>query len=436
MLPNKRNENSFNFKHEGRPDAFGASMGNYIEVQRKFDSRALDNMEAINELIEALEANSASESIGTPFLTFNPGDSENVESQLNSLDTAIGGRVYSEENYVVNLQSVTDSLEAIDVHLGSITTLLNGYITSNDLRSTAIEGVNSSQQTQLDNKPDRSEILTKTNTTAYEPTTDYHPATRKFVIDNASSGGMPIATYDPQSKQDDAFHMDNMTEGTDTKVFTAGERTKLQGIQTGAQVNTVNSVNTKTGAVTLNNEDVGLGNVDNVKQAPHTHVGSVGDAHGVATLAEAGFMSHTDKSKLNSLTAHNVYSFGPFTSGTTVTLPNRTYKVSVYGYVYKQTGGSASLNITVSGVSEAITIASGFRGGTGVAMTAQGFLEVTKLGDRLMGTRRHQYNGGSGYPSTLTEDTVLVNHTQTWLSSVQFNSAGDSRTVLILAFTR
>lgn len=41
------------------------------------------------------------------------------------------------------------------------------------------------------------------------------------------------------------------------------ERTKLSGIAAGAQVNTVNSVAGKTGAVTLSKADVGLSNVDN-----------------------------------------------------------------------------------------------------------------------------------------------------------------------------
>jgi hypothetical protein len=42
----------------------------------------------------------------------------------------------------------------------------------------------------------------------------------------------------------------------------------LAGIQAGAQVNTVTSVAGKTGAVTISKSDVGLSNVDNVKQMP------------------------------------------------------------------------------------------------------------------------------------------------------------------------
>jgi len=46
-------------------------------------------------------------------------------------------------------------------------------------------------------------------------------------------------------------------------LMTAADKSKLDGIATGAQANTVTSVNTKTGAVTINASDVGLGSVNN-----------------------------------------------------------------------------------------------------------------------------------------------------------------------------
>lgn len=55
---------------------------------------------------------------------------------------------------------------------------------------------------------------------------------------------------------------------SNTNAYTDAEKTKLSGIASGAQVNTVTSVASKTGAVTLVKGDVGLGNVDNVKQMP------------------------------------------------------------------------------------------------------------------------------------------------------------------------
>lgn len=50
----------------------------------------------------------------------------------------------------------------------------------------------------------------------------------------SGSGDMVAATYDPNSVEDDAFDMANMVEATTEKIFTATERTKLSGIETGA----------------------------------------------------------------------------------------------------------------------------------------------------------------------------------------------------------
>ena len=59
-------------------------------------------------------------------------------------------------------------------------------------------------------------------------------------------------------------------KGLSTNDYTTAEKNKLAGIEAGAQVNTVTSVAGKTGAVAVSKSDVGLGNVDNVKQASKT----------------------------------------------------------------------------------------------------------------------------------------------------------------------
>ena len=56
-------------------------------------------------------------------------------------------------------------------------------------------------------------------------------------------------------------------KGLSTEDYTTAEKTKLAGVATGAQVNTVTSVAGQTGVVVLSKSDVGLGNVDNVSQA-------------------------------------------------------------------------------------------------------------------------------------------------------------------------
>lgn len=56
-------------------------------------------------------------------------------------------------------------------------------------------------------------------------------------------------------------------KGLSTEDYTTIEKTKLSGIEEGAQKNTVTSVAGKTGAVTLAASDVGLENVDNTSDA-------------------------------------------------------------------------------------------------------------------------------------------------------------------------
>ena len=103
--------------------------------------------------------------------------------------------------------------------------------------------------------------------------------------------------------------IDMIVEDTNLKIMTTAERTKLAGIETGAEVNVVTSVASKTGSVELVKADVGLNNVDNVQQAPLTHVGSNGDAHSVVTTDINGFMSSVDKTKLDGVeTNANNYS--------------------------------------------------------------------------------------------------------------------------------
>lgn len=45
----------------------------------------------------------------------------------------------------------------------------------------------------------------------------------------AAAGALMAATYDPNTVADDAFDMDNMVEGSDTKILTAAERTLIAG---------------------------------------------------------------------------------------------------------------------------------------------------------------------------------------------------------------
>ncbi len=75
--------------------------------------------------------------------------------------------------------------------------------------------------------------------------------------------------------------------------YTDAEKSKLSGIQTGAQVNTVTSVAGRTGAVTLTKSDVGLGNIDNtsdknkpISDATQTALNSKADASALSQKAD------------------------------------------------------------------------------------------------------------------------------------------------------
>ena len=76
----------------------------------------------------------------------------------------------------------------------------------------------------------------------------------------------------------------------------------------------------KVGGTTVINDSRALENISNLKtvggsailgtgdipfpsSAPSSHVGATGTAHGVATTSVAGFMSATDKAKLDELAA-------------------------------------------------------------------------------------------------------------------------------------
>ncbi|MDN5940168.1 MAG: hypothetical protein L0H83_16100 [Salinisphaera sp.] len=124
--------------------------------------------------------------------------------------------------------------------------------------------------------------------------------------------------------------------------FTSAERTKLTGIENGAEVNDVDSVAGRTGAVVLTSTDVGLANVTNDAQlkaasnlsdvanattaranlgansATNLTTGTLpaarfndtshgsrggGSLHAAATTSVAGFMASADKTKLDAIEA-------------------------------------------------------------------------------------------------------------------------------------
>jgi len=75
-------------------------------------------------------------------------------------------------------------------------------------------------------------------------------------------GDMTKTVYDPDNIEDDAFDMDNMKESSTSKIFSDTERTKLSGIEDGAEVNTVDSVFGRTGDVVSEPNDYTWDQID------------------------------------------------------------------------------------------------------------------------------------------------------------------------------
>ncbi len=98
-------------------------------------------------------------------------------------------------------------------------------------------------------------------------------------------------------------------DGLTQKNFTTTLKIKLDGIESGADVNAVDSVAGKTGAVTLNNGDVGLGNVDNKSSA--TIRSEIVDADIPSTIARdseltTGLSTKVDKVNGKGLSSNDV----------------------------------------------------------------------------------------------------------------------------------
>lgn len=107
-------------------------------------------------------------------------------------------------------------------------------------------------------------------------------------VDNTSDLNKPISNATQTA-------LDNKVDkvagkGLSTNDFTNDFKTKLEGIEAGAEVNTVNSVAGKTGNVTLDKTDVGLSNVDNTSDLNKP----------VSTATQSALNGKVDNSTLNS----------------------------------------------------------------------------------------------------------------------------------------
>lgn len=117
---------------------------------------------------------------------------------------------------------------------------------------------------------------------------------RKGYVDNAvanaGGGDMMKAVYDPDNKNANAFNADNHVGGSVNGVFTVGEKSKLNGIQPGAQVNPGAATTSAAGLMSATDK----AKLDSVEANAQPNPG-------VATTLADGLMSLADKAKLNAI---------------------------------------------------------------------------------------------------------------------------------------
>ena len=161
---------------------------------------------------------------------------------------------------------------------------------------------------------------------------------------------------------------------------------------------------------TLENKPTTLSGYGITDAAPSSHIGATGAAHGVATTSVAGFMSATDKSKLDSITAGaNTYTHP--TSGATAGT-YRSVTVDANGHV---TAGTNPTTLSGYGITDAAS--SSHIGATGAAhgvatTSVAGFMSATdksKLDGVASGANNYAHPTSGVTTGTYRSVTVDVN---------------------------
>jgi hypothetical protein len=124
--------------------------------------------------------------------------------------------------------------------------------------------------------------------------------------------------------------------------MTAADKTKMDGVEAGAQVNTVTSVAGKTGVVTLAKADVGLGNVDNTSDATKS-VASAVTAGSANVLSTARTINGTSFNGSANITTVN------WGTARNITIGSTTISVD----------GSAAISWTLADIGAQATLVSG-----------------------------------------------------------------------------
>ena len=213
----------------------------------------------------------------------------------------------------------------------------------------------------------------------------------------------------------------------DTSQFTAAEKTKLSEVEAGAQVNAVTSVAGKTGSITLEKADVGLGNVDNTSDASKP----VSTAQAAAIAAKeptitAGATSQFwrgDKSWQDLAAAVRAAVLTGLSTATSTVVDAADSVLAAIGKLQAQVSLRAPIaapsftsTATFQGVRETVTVANTGTAYT-VANTAASILDLTLTGNCVL---TYPAPSGGGQFTLLLKQDATGSRTVTWPSTVRW----------------
>lgn len=259
-----------------------------------------------------------------------------------------------------------------------------------DQLTTALTGKADRESPQLTGEP--------TTTTPGESDNSTRIASTGWVRSQVSRLAAPIAHVGSRG----AAH----AEATSTQAgfMSAADKVKLNGVDAGAQPNTVISVAGKTGAVTL-----AVGDVSGALAS--SHAGAGGNAHALATTSQAGFMSAADKTKLDRVS-------------------------SGAGAVTSVAGRTGAVTLSVSDVSGAAPKASPtFSGNVSVATNTQ--IDLNENGTRVYVPTKSLSSSSTGATEAASKQAVTdyaapkvnasFSGTTNFSGTVVFDANGDAR---------
>lgn len=220
----------------------------------------------------------------------------------------ITGETESGDSWVVNRECILKGAAGTDGTTPHIGANGNWYIGSTDTGkpSKGADGssIQSIERTSGTGAPGTTDTYTVTLTNG--DTTTFQVYNGK---DGSGSGDMTKAVYDPKGKAQDIFSYADTkyskpSGGIPKKDLASDVQASLGKADSALQNAPVTSVNSKTGAVSLTKGDVGLGNVDNVKQysasnPPPYPVTSVNGKTGAVTVSVPTIPSTTSLIKGN-----------------------------------------------------------------------------------------------------------------------------------------